>query len=283
MLDYLAIKPVREFAHWQEEFAHRREGFTHRQEEGTVEATTTATLVAEFVGTAILVFAIATTVTAAALQQAAAGFAYGTLGIVLVHFFVLAALVSGLAHISGAHFNPAVTVAMAVMGKLRWRMVPGYIAVQMVGAILGALGTELVYGGRAVSATGLASPAPSGGVSTGQAFVVELLITFVLVIVVIAVATDRRVPQGVAPVAIGGALAAAVFIGAPLTGAGVNPARALGPMIAAGALANWWLYLIAPIIGGLLAGGLYRGVLMQTRPAVASQPEYAGGFSQVEQ
>jgi MIP family channel proteins len=264
MLDYL-IKPASEAGHRREQFAHRRE----QEAEGPVEATTAATLVAELVGTAILMFAIAATVTAAALQQAAAGSPYGTLAIVLVHFFVLAALVTALAHISGAHFNPAVTVAMAVIGKLRWAMVPGYIAAQMIGAILGALGAELVYGARAVSASKLAAPAPGTGVSTGQAFAAELLITFVLVIVIMAVATDSRVPQGLAPVAIGGALAAAVFIGAPLTGAGVNPARALGPMIAAGTYTDWWLYLIAPIIGGLLAGGLYRGLLIQTRPAAA--------------
>jgi glycerol uptake facilitator-like aquaporin len=146
--------------------------------------------------------------------------------------------------------------------------VPGYVVAQVVGGTLGALAAELVYGKRALTATHLAAPAPGPGVSTAQAFATELLITFILVLVVMAVATDRRVPAGLAPMAVGAALATAVFIGAPLTGAGVNPARALGPMIAAGTFTDWWLYAVAPIIGGLLAGLLYNQLLGRT-----TQPE----------
>jgi glycerol uptake facilitator-like aquaporin len=103
---------------------------------------------------------------------------------------------------------------------------------------------------------------PAAGVGTGRVFAAEGIVTFILVLVVLAVATDGCVPQGVTAVAIGFAWATAIFISGPITGAGVNPARALGPMIVAGKFTDWWVYLIAPIAGGACAATVYLRVLI---------------------
>ena len=96
----------------------------------------------------------------------------------------------------------------------------------------------------------------------------EAVVTFVLVLVVVSVATDSRVPRGIAAVAIGAALAVAIVIAGPVSGAGVNPARAIGPMILAGQFTDWWAYLAAPLVGGVVAVALYdRFLRAGTLPA----------------
>jgi glycerol uptake facilitator-like aquaporin len=99
------------------------------------------------------------------------------------------------------------------------------------------------------------------GVGAWRAFAAEAVVTFVLVLAVVSVATDNRVPVGVAATAIGAALAAAILVSGPVSGGGVNPARSLGPMIVAGKFTDWWVYLTAPFVGGLLAAALYEQVL----------------------
>ena len=103
----------------------------------------------------------------------------------------------------------------------------------------------------------LGAPAPAAGVPVGRALAAEAVVTFVLVLVVVAVATDSRVPRGIAATAIGAALAVAIVISGPVSGAGVNPARAIGPMILAGQFPDWWAYLAAPLAGGVVAVALY--------------------------
>lgn len=216
---------------------------------------------AEFVGTFILVFAITATVTAAALHASPAGQAYDALSIVLVNGLTLAALATALGHVSGGHLNPAVTISLAITGDFPWRSTPIYLVAQFAGAILAAVATWLCYGAQAFSVAHLGATAPAPGISGLEVFIVEALITFVLVFVVVAVATDERAPGGAAPLSIGFGLSAAVFIGLPISGAGVNPARALGPMIVSGQLTDWWAYLIGPIIGGTIASLIYNKFL----------------------
>ncbi len=132
---------------------------------------------------------------------------------------------------------------------------------QFAGSILAALFAWLLFGSKARSLAGLGATVPAAGVGIGRVFAAEAIVTFLLLLVVLAVATDARVPQGVAAVAIGFALATAIFISGPITGAGVNPARALGPMIVAGKFTDWWIYLIAPIFGGVCAATIYLRVL----------------------
>ena len=228
-------------------------------------ANMTAATIAELVGTFLLVFAITATVTGAALDLNAKGGAYNSLAIPLVNGIALVALVATFAHISGAHFNPAVTVALAVVRKFPWSYVPSYVLAQFAGAILAGLADWLIYGGRARVQASLGATAPGHGATLGQVFATEALITFFLVLVVIAVATDDRVPTGIAAVAVGTALAAAVFIGAPISGAGVNPARAIGPMIVAGSFTDWWVYLLAPLVGAIAATAGYDRFLRKAQ------------------
>jgi MIP family channel proteins len=220
--------------------------------------------IAELVGTFILVFGGTAVAVAAILSRPTAGGAYGSLAIALAFGLALAIVVASIGHVSGAHVNPAVTLGMAAVKKFPWNYVPIYIAAQLVGAVLAALATWLTFGGPGRSEANLAATYPAQGVGDLQAFVVEILITFILVFVVIAVATDDRAPAAIAPIAVGFALAVGVFIAGPVTGGAVNPVRALGPMLVAGDLTSAWLYILGPIIGGVLAALLYQRFLAQT-------------------
>jgi MIP family channel proteins len=221
--------------------------------------------IAELVGTFILVFGGTAVAVAAILSRPTAGGAYGSLAIALAFGLALAIVVASIGHVSGAHVNPAVTLGMAATGKFPWNYVPIYVAAQLVGAVLAALATWLTFGGAgARSEASLAATYPARGVGDLQAFLVEILITFILVFVVMAVATDQRAPAAIAPIAVGLALAVGVFIAGPVTGGAVNPARALGPMLVAWDLTSAWLYILGPIIGGILGALLYDRFMAQT-------------------
>jgi MIP family channel proteins len=221
--------------------------------------------IAELVGTFILVFGGTAVAVAAILARPTAGGAYGSLAVALAFGLALAIVVASIGHVSGAHVNPAVTIGMAATGKFPWNYVPIYVAAQLVGAVLAALATWLTFGGvGARSEASLAATYPARGVGDLQAFIVEILITFILVFVVMAVATDERAPAAIAPIAVGFALAVGVFIAGPVTGGSVNPARSLGPMIVAGDLTSVWLYILGPIIGGALGALLYDRFMAQT-------------------
>jgi aquaporin Z/aquaporin NIP len=221
--------------------------------------------IAELVGTFILVFGGTAVAVGAILARPTAGGAYGSLAIALAFGLALVAVVAALGHVSGAHVNPAVTLGMAATGKFPWKYAPHYVVAQLVGAVLAALATWLTFGGAgARSEASLAATYPAQGVGDLQAFIVEILITFILVFVVISVATDERAPAAIAPIAVGFALAVGVFIAGPVTGGAVNPARALGPMLVAGDLTSAWLYILGPIIGGVLGALLYDRFMAQT-------------------
>ncbi len=221
--------------------------------------------IAELVGTFILVYGGTAVAVGAILTRPTAGAAYDSLAIALAFGLALAAVVAAIGHVSGAHVNPAVTLGMAATGKFPWRYTPVYIGAQLVGAVLAALATWITFGGPARGEANLAATYPAQGVGDLQAFVVEVLITFIQVFVVMAVATDDRAPAAIAPIAVGFALAVGVFIAGPVTGGAVNPVRALGPMIVAGDLTSVWLYILGPIIGGVLAALLYDRTLAQTQ------------------
>ena len=212
---------------------------------------------AELVGTFILVFGGTAVAVGAILGRPTAGAAYDSLAVALAFGLALAAVAAAVGHVSGAHVNPAVTLGMAATGKFPWGSVPYYLGAQLVGAVLGALGTWLAFGGPGRTEAGLAATHPAQGVGDLQAFLLEILVTFILVFVVMAVATDDRAPAPIAPIAVGFALAVGVFIAGPVTGGAVNPVRALGPMIVAGDFGGVWLYILGPIVGGLLAAFLY--------------------------
>jgi aquaporin Z/aquaporin NIP len=218
---------------------------------------------AELVGTFILVFGGTAVAVGAILSRPTAGAAYDSLAIALAFGLALAAVVAAIGHVSGAHVNQAVTLGMASTGQFPWKSVPAYLGAQLVGAMLGAIGTWIAFGGPGRNEANLAATYPAQGVGDLQAFVLEILITFILVFVVVSVATDSRAPAAIAPIAVGFALAVGVFIAGPVTGGAVNPVRALGPMLVAGDLTSVWLYILGPIIGGVLAALLYDRTMAQ--------------------
>ncbi|MBJ7596915.1 MAG: aquaporin [Candidatus Nephthysia bennettiae] len=229
------------------------------------------TALAEAVGTFILVFPGTAVATAASLKLATAGPAYDSLAIALAFGLALAAVVTALGQVSGAHVNPAVTIGLASTGNFPWRYVPAYVVAQFLGAIAAALATWLAFGDRARTQAHLGATTPAATASLASAFAVEFLITFVLVFVIVAIVTDERVPASAAGPAIGFTLAIGVFVGGPVSGGAANPARALGPMLVATYFNGFWIYLLAPFLGGITASMLYQRLIGK-----AVMPEAAG-------
>jgi len=248
-----------------------RDGVVDREEElktdGAYGSSTSDPILpaalAELVGTFILVFGGTAVAVGAILRLPTAGGAYGSLAVALAFGLALAAVVAAIGHVSGAHVNPAVTLGLASIGQFPWKSVPYYLGAQLVGAVLGAVGTWIAFGGPGRTEAKLAATYPAQGVGDLQAFLLEILITFILVFVVVSVATDSRAPAAIAPIAVGFALAVGVFIAGPVTGGAVNPVRALGPMLVAGDLTSAWLYILGPIVGGVLGAFVYEKTMAQ--------------------
>ena len=228
-----------------------------------------AAYIAEFVGTLLLVFFITATISLYVTQPSATNptpfIDFSVIG--LVHVFLLFVLVQTLAVISGAHFNPAVTVALAAIRQIKPPDAAVYIVAQLAGAVAGALltkallldeGSAVHYGAPAVS-TRL-----DGSIFPGM--VAEAIGTFFLVWAIVGVAVNPRATREWAAFAIGGALGMAVMVIGPLTGAGFNPARSFGPALVGhefgGAGKFLLVYVLAPVIGALLAAFLYMEVML---------------------
>jgi MIP family channel proteins len=205
--------------------------------------------IAEFIGTFGIVFA--------PVALAAAGHTSGEIGLVmaaLVSGLTVTVMIYALGHISAAHFNPAVTFGFAVARRFPWRFVPGYWAAQLLGSITAAGLVTLLFG------SGFGAHIPH--VSAGHAVAIETLLTFLLMLVIISVATDARVDGAVPGIAIGLTVVVDVFIGGSLTGGSMNPARSLGPALFAGgtALSCYWIYVIGPVFGAVIAAGTYEAI-----------------------
>lgn len=203
---------------------------------------------AEMVGTFALVFVGCGAVMTEALHPGAVG----PVGIALAFGLVIAVMVYAVGHVSGAHFNPAVTVAFAARGVFPWREVGPYIAGQCAAAV----GAAFLLRGLLGPAGHIGATVPAGGLA--QAAGIEIVLTAFLMFVITAVATDSRAMGQMAGIAIGGTVALASLMGGPLSGASMNPARSLGPALAAGMLAPLWLYVVAPVAGALLGTFVYR-------------------------
>lgn len=216
---------------------------------------------AELIGTFLLVLVGTAVATAAILGANTAGPAYDSLAIALSFGLVLTSLVGALGQTSGCHVNPAVTLGLASIGKFPWKYVPAYVVAQLVGAVLAAFALWGAYGQRARDVASLGATAPAKGVTDLQTFLIEMLIGFLLVFVVVAMATDPRVPAGSAAIAIGFALAACVLVAGPVSGGAANPARALGPMFVTLEFPSVLSYVLGPIIGGVLGAFVYDRVI----------------------
>lgn len=216
-------------------------------------------LLAEAIGTFALVFAGA----GAVVVDAKTG-SLGHVGVALTFGLVIMVMIYAVGHVSGAHFNPAVSFAFAVSRHFPWPRVAGYWAAQATGAVLAAALLRGSLGGAAhVGAT-----LPAG--SQGQSFLWEVVLTFLLMFVITAVATDTRAVGEAAAIAIGGTVGLDALFGGPVSGASMNPARSLGPALVSGDLHALWLYLVAPPIGavlGALAYQLVRGEVEAEEPA----------------
>jgi aquaporin NIP len=216
-------------------------------------------LAAEFVGTFALVFA-----GAGAIMVDAKTHALGHVGVAITFGLVIMAMIYAVGHVSGAHFNPAVTFAFALTRHFPWTRALGYWCAQLLAAIVAAALLRGSLGDLAhVGAT-----LPSG--SQGQSFLWELVLTFFLMFVIMAVATDTRAVGEAAAIAIGGTVGLDAMFGGPISGASMNPARSAGPAIVSGDLHALWLYIVAPVLGaslGALAYQLVRGEPASARAA----------------
>ena len=222
-----------------------------------MESRLSAALIAELVGTFAWVFIGAG---AAALGLGGVvGEAFAP-GLVVVAFFY------SYGHLSGAHINPAVTIALWAAGQIQTARAAAYAVVQLLGGILGAMALRLVLGG---DASGLGTTLLARGLSVGEStmdvspaagFLLETILTFFLVNTILnAVSSGRAGNLG--GLAVGMTLVACILMGAPLTGASLNPARTIGPALVTGEFSDLWVYIAGPIAGGILAALLYRGVL----------------------
>ncbi len=203
-------------------------------------------LLAEGIGTFVLVFAGCGAIAVDSLQGG-----LGSAGVAAAFGLAIMVMVYALGHVSGAHFNPAVTAAFAISGHLPPVRVLPYWTAQVAGAVLAAAFLRVSLGdGVALGVT-----QPSG--SAVQAFAWELVLSAILMLVITAVATDARAVGQAAAIAIGGTVALGSLVGGPISGASMNPARSLGPARVSGEQADQWIYLTAPIIGASLAALAY--------------------------
>jgi aquaporin Z len=153
---------------------------------------------------------------------------------------------------SGAHLNPAVSIAFAARGDFPWRRVPGYIVAQLAGALLACLLLSSLFG----HAGSLGATNPGPGITALQALVMEVVLTVGLVSTILGTASRAQNIGSLAALAVGGYIALAGLWAAPISGVSMNPARSLGPDIILGNLGNAWIYVVGPIVGGLLAVGI---------------------------
>ena len=219
-------------------------------------------LVAEAIGTFALVFA-----GCGAVMVDAKTHELGHVGVALTFGLVIMFGIYAVGHVSGAHFNAAVTFAFALTRHFPWPRVVSYWAAQLAGALTAAALLRASLGDVAhVGAT-----LPSG--SQGQSFLWELVMSAFLMFVILAVATDTRAVGEAAAIAIGGTIGLDAMFGGPISGASMNPMRSLGPALVSGDLHALWLYVLAPLAGTSLGGLAYQFVRgEQPRPAEPQEP-----------
>ena len=210
-------------------------------------------LVSEFIGTFILVF----TGCGAIVVESLTG-ALGHVGIALTFGFVITALIYTFGHISGAHFNPAVTISFTIMGEFDKKDMLKYILSQILGGIIAALFLALLFLEEAKSISELryyGATLPRG--SWYQSFGFEFILTFILMLVIYGSAIHGKAVKSFAGIAIGFTVGLEAMFAGPICGASMNPARSIAPALVSGNLESLWLYIIAPILGAIVAGVLF--------------------------
>jgi aquaporin Z len=205
-------------------------------------------LFAEFLGTFALVFAG----TGAVVIDAVTGGGVSHAGISMTFGLIVMAMIYSLGGVSGAHFNPAVTIGFFVAGRFRGKRVGPFIACQLAGAIMASILLRLLFGDVAH----LGATLPLG--SAMQSFVLEVVLTAILMFVILSVATGSKEQGLMAGIAIGGTVALEAMFAGPICGASMNPARSFAPALVSGHLAFLWLYVTAPFIGASIAVPCWR-------------------------
>ncbi|MGH2728458.1 MAG: MIP family channel protein [Actinomycetota bacterium] len=241
-----------------------------------MERTMAEKLTAEFVGAFALIFIGAGSVVTSLLG------ASNLVGVALAHGLVIAVMVSAVGHVSGGHFNPAVTISAWITQKIKASDAIGYVIAQLAGGAAGAFLLKAALGASLVDNPQVDYGVPKVltgqvSISSGKAVLIEAVLTFFLVWVIFATAVD---PEGafnkVAGLAIGFTITLDILFGGPFTGAAMNPARHFGPALASGFWDNWWVYWVGPIAGGIVAAVLYDSLIIK-RPGSAAAGESAPG------
>ncbi|KAL0547432.1 hypothetical protein IC582_017368 [Cucumis melo] len=223
---------------------------------------------AEFIGTLILIFAGTAT---AIVNQKTEG-TETLIGLAASTGLAVMIVILSTGHISGAHLNPAVTIAFAALKQFPWKHVPLYIGAQMVASLCSSFALKWIFdpimgGGATVPSCGYA-----------QAFALEFIISFNLMFVLTAVATDTRAVGELAGIAVGATVMLNILIAGQTTGASMNPVRTLGPAIAANNFKAIWIYLTAPILGTLCGAGIYTAVKLPDKDGDSRLPSTAASF-----
>lgn len=223
---------------------------------------------AEFLGTMVIVFA---PVAYAAVAKVS-GREPNLFEAAMVSGLPVLAMIYALGALSAAHFNPAVTLGFALAKKFPWKYVPGYWGAQFLGGLSAATLSFVLFG------VGAGAHIPSDPLATIRNLGIEACLSFMLMLVIIAVATDRRVSSGVPGLAIGLTVVFAILIGGPITGASMNPARSFGPaLFVPAALNTYWIYLIGPSIGTVLAVIIYEAIRLEPQFAKGAPAELLVG------
>ncbi|KAL9161099.1 hypothetical protein ABFS82_08G244500 [Erythranthe guttata] len=222
----------------------------------------TRKLGAEFVGTFILIFGA----TAAPIVNQKYAGSETLIGNAACAGLAVMIVILSTGHISGAHLNPSLTIAFAALRHFPWVQVPAYIAAQVSASICASFALKGVF-----------HPFMSGGVTVpsvgnGQAFALEFLITFNLLFVVTAVATDTRAVGELAGIAVGATVMLNILVAGPTTGGSMNPVRTLGPAVASGNYKSIWIYLVAPTLGAIAGAAIYTLVKLRAEDEPEARP-----------
>jgi aquaporin NIP len=219
---------------------------------------------AEALGTFALVFAGCGAVVTDTERHGAVG----VVGVGLVFFLVLLAAIASLGHISGAHFNPGVSVSFFLTRHLPGRDLAAYVAAQFAGAALAGFLLLVVWPRHPAS---LGATVPT--IAAGRAVLIELVLTALLMLVIMSVATDTRAVGAPAALAIAAAVGLAAIAFGPLTGASLNSARSFGPALAAGQWHDFWVYIVGPSLGAPLGAFVYQFIRGESRQPLALKPD----------
>ncbi|KAL5774168.1 hypothetical protein ACOSP7_011725 [Xanthoceras sorbifolium] len=214
-------------------------------------------IIAEVVGTYFLIFAGCASVVVNSSYEKVVTLP----GISIVWGLAVMVLVYSVGHISGAHFNPSVTIAFATCKRFPWKQVPAYVTAQVLGSTLAAGTLRLLFNGKHYH---FAGTLPTG--SDIQSLVIEFITTFYLMFIISGVSTDSRATGELAGIAVGSTILLNIMISSPISGGSMNPARSLGPAIVSNQYKSIWIYMVAPILGAICGAWVYNTIRYIDKP-----------------